>query len=62
MFPEKRKQNAMLRPVLLTGIGELEALVRVRPVGVKLKPQVIGSAVQDQPHELIPGEGPQWTR
>lgn len=52
----------MLRPVLLTGIGELEALVRVRPVGVELKPQVIGSAVQDQPHELIPGEGPQWTR
>lgn len=30
---------------LLTGVGELEALGSVRPIGVELQPQVVGGAV-----------------
>lgn len=48
--------------MLLTRIGELETLVGFRAVGVEFQPQVIGSAVEDQPHELILSEGPQRTR
>lgn len=47
--------------MLLTRIGELEALVGVRPVGVELEPQVVRRAIEDQPHELILGEGSQRT-
>lgn len=34
-----------LRHPLLTGVGELEALLGVRRVAVEFQPQVIGSAV-----------------
>lgn len=47
---------------LLTGVGELEALVGVRAVGVELQPQVVRGAVEDQAHQLVPREGPQWPR
>lgn len=45
----------------LTCVGKLEALVSVRSIGVEFQPQVVGGAVQDQPHQLISREGPQWT-
>jgi hypothetical protein len=44
---------------LLTGVGELEALGGVRPVGVELQPQVVGGAVEHQPHEFAPCEDTQ---
>ena len=46
----------------LTGVGELKALVRVGSVGVELQPQVVGGAVQDEPHQLVPSEGTQGPR
>lgn len=46
----------------LTGVGELEALVRVGSVGVELQPQVVGGAVQDEPQQLVPREGAQGPR
>lgn len=46
----------------LTGVGELKALVRVGSIGVELQPQVVGGAVQDEPHQLVPSEGAQGPR
>lgn len=46
--------------VLLTSIGELKALVSVRPIGVKFQPQVVRRAVEKQPQHLVLSEGPQW--
>lgn len=47
---------------LLTGVGELEALVRVRRVAVEFQPQVVRGAVQGQAQELAFREGPQGPR
>lgn len=48
--------------MLLTGVGQLEAEVRARAVGVELQPQVVGGAVEEEPQQLIPREGSQRAR
>lgn len=59
----ENKSNARgLTCSALTGVGELKALVRVGSVGVELQPQVVGGAVQDEPHQLVPSEGAQGPR
>jgi hypothetical protein len=37
-------------------------LVRVGAIGVEFQPQVVGGAVEGEPHELVPSEGSQGTR